>query len=170
MALVMPLAGKLSDRWGGGPLALIGVVVTTIASIPFVGGSIGTAVLAVVLQRALSGTHTLAGAASAYGTALWAAGGLTALAIVPCIILLRAERCAAAPACPRSARPAYPSGQRRHEPVVAQLLRRRAVQYPVAMVAAAHRAVARELAHGGGDGGTVSADKVGEALVAERQR
>ena len=35
MALVMPLAGKLTDRWGGGPLALIGVVVTTIASIPF---------------------------------------------------------------------------------------------------------------------------------------
>jgi EmrB/QacA subfamily drug resistance transporter len=149
MALVMPLAGKLSDRWGGGPLALFGVVVTTLAAIPFgsigahtpivglsiamlirgmgigfafmpamaeafaslerseladatpqlnvlqrVGGSIGTAVLAVVLQRALSGTHTLAAAASAYGTAFWAAGGLTALAIVPCIILLRAERAA----------------------------------------------------------------------------
>ena len=29
MALVMPLAGKLTDRWGGGPLALFGVVVTT---------------------------------------------------------------------------------------------------------------------------------------------
>jgi EmrB/QacA subfamily drug resistance transporter len=151
MALVMPLAGKLSDRWGGGPLALFGVVVTTLAAIPFgligahtpivglsiamlirgmgigfafmpamaaafaslerseladatpqlnvlqrVGGSIGTAVLAVVLQRALSGTHTLAAAASAYGTAFWAAGGLTALAIVPCIILLRAERAARA--------------------------------------------------------------------------
>jgi EmrB/QacA subfamily drug resistance transporter len=149
MALVMPLAGKLTDRWGGGPLALIGVVVTTIASIPFgligthtsifglsiamlvrgmgigfafmpamaaafaslerseladatpqlnvlqrVGGSIGTAVLAVVLQRALAGTHTLEGAAQAYGTAFWVAGGLTALAIVPCIVLLRAERAA----------------------------------------------------------------------------
>ena len=35
MALVMPLAGKLTDRWGGGPLALFGVVVTTIATIPF---------------------------------------------------------------------------------------------------------------------------------------
>jgi hypothetical protein len=61
-----------------------------------VGGSIGTAVLAVVLQRALSGVHTLAGAASAYGTAFWFATGLTALAIVPCIILLRAERAARA--------------------------------------------------------------------------
>ena len=28
MALVMPLAGKLTDRCGGGPLALFGVVVT----------------------------------------------------------------------------------------------------------------------------------------------
>src|SRR6476659_7824303 len=149
MALVMPLAGKLTDRWGGGPLALIGVVVTTIATIPFgligahtsifglsvamlvrgmgigfafmpamaaafaslerseladatpqlnvlqrVGGSIGTALLAVVLQRALVGVHTLEGAAQAYGTPFSGAGGLTALAIVPCIILLRAERAA----------------------------------------------------------------------------
>src|SRR5207302_512605 len=35
MALVMPLAGKLSDRMGGGPLALFGVIVTTLATIPF---------------------------------------------------------------------------------------------------------------------------------------
>lgn len=32
--------------------------------------------------------------ASAYGTAFWAATGLTVLAIVPCIILMRAERAA----------------------------------------------------------------------------
>jgi EmrB/QacA subfamily drug resistance transporter len=149
MALIMPLAGKLTDRWGGGPLALFGVIMTTITTIPFglisahtsvallsvamflrgmgigfafmpamtaafaslerdelpdatpqlnvlqrVGGSIGTAVLAVVLQRALSDTHTVAGAASAYGTAFWASAGLTALAIVPCIVLVRAERAA----------------------------------------------------------------------------
>ena len=147
MALVMPLAGKLTDRLGGGPLALFGVIVTTIATIPFgligahtsilwlsiamlvrgfgigfafmpamaaafaslerseladatpqlnvlqrVGGSIGTAVLAVVLERALIGAHTAAAAASAYGTAFWASGGLTALAIIPCIILTSAER------------------------------------------------------------------------------
>jgi hypothetical protein len=61
-----------------------------------VGGSIGTAVLAVVLQRALSGVHTLGGAASAYGTAFWFSAGLTALAIIPCIILVRAERAARA--------------------------------------------------------------------------
>ncbi len=35
MALVMPLAGKLTDRFGGGPLALIGVIVTTLATVPF---------------------------------------------------------------------------------------------------------------------------------------
>jgi EmrB/QacA subfamily drug resistance transporter len=151
MALVMPLAGKLSDRWGGGPLALFGVVVTALATIPFgmigahtsivwlsvamfvrgtgigfafmpamaaafaslerselahatpqlnvlqrVGGSIGTAVLAVVLQRALAGSHSSAGDAGAYGIAFWWAAGLTALAIVPCVILLRAERAARA--------------------------------------------------------------------------
>jgi EmrB/QacA subfamily drug resistance transporter len=151
MALIMPLAGKLTDRWGGGPLALIGVIVTTLATVPFglisvnssilglsiamfirgmgigfafmpamaaafasltraelpdatpqlnvlqrVGGSIGTAVLAVVLQRALVGTHTPAAAAAAYGTAFWVSAGLTALAIVPCIILVRAERAARA--------------------------------------------------------------------------
>jgi MFS family permease len=112
MALVMPLAGKLSDRHGGGPLALFGVILTTVTTIPFgfvgahtsiawlsvamfaprrrhrlrvhagdggrlrraraleladatpqlnvlqrVGGSIGTATLAVVLQRALVGAN-----------------------------------------------------------------------------------------------------------------
>jgi len=149
MAMLMPLAGKLTDRVGGGPLALIGVLVTTAATVPFgliaantsitwlsvtmlirgmgigfafmpamsaafasldrselpdatpqlnvlqrVGGSIGTAVLAVVLQRALTGTHTVSAAAAAYGTAFWVSAGLTALAIVPCIILMRAERAA----------------------------------------------------------------------------
>ena len=59
-----------------------------------VGGSIGIAVLAVVLQRGLDGAHSLSAAASAYGTAFWVAVGLTALAIVPCIVLLRAERAA----------------------------------------------------------------------------
>jgi hypothetical protein len=59
-----------------------------------VGGSIGTAVLAVVLQRALLGTHTLSAAASGYGTAFWWATGITALAIIPCVILTRAERAA----------------------------------------------------------------------------
>jgi EmrB/QacA subfamily drug resistance transporter len=147
--LVMPLAGKLTDRMGGGPLALFGVVLTTVATVPFgligahtsilwlcvamfvrgmgigfafmpamtaafaalerseladatpqlnvlqrVGGSLGTAVLAVVLQRALVGAHTLSAAASGYGTAFWAATALTAVAVLPCLVLMRAERAA----------------------------------------------------------------------------
>ena len=150
-ALAMPIAGKMSDRYGGGGLALFGVIVCTIATVPFgligahtsvvwlsfamfvrgigigfgflpamtaafaslerselssatpqlnviqrVGGSIGTAVLAVVLQRALSGAHTVSGAAAAYGTAFWFSAGMTALAIIPCVILMRAERAARA--------------------------------------------------------------------------
>jgi EmrB/QacA subfamily drug resistance transporter len=146
MALVMPLAGKLTERWGGGPVALAGVLMTTVTTIPFgligahtsvvslsvwmvlrgiglgfsfmpamtaafatlerhelshatpqlnvlnrVGGSIGTAILAVVLQRALTGAHTASASASAYGTAFWWSAGLTALAIVPCVVLTRAE-------------------------------------------------------------------------------
>jgi EmrB/QacA subfamily drug resistance transporter len=150
-AFAMPIAGKLTDRMGGGPLALFGVTLCTVATIPFaligahtsivwlsvvmfvrgigigfgfmpamaaafaslkrselssatpqlnvlqrVGGSIGTAVLAVVLQRGLTDVHTLSGAAHAYGTAFWASAGLSALAIIPCIILVRAERAARA--------------------------------------------------------------------------
>ena len=151
MALVMPFAGKLTDRMGGGPPALFGVILTTVTTIPFgligahtpigllsvamfvrgmgigfafmpamsaafasldrselpdatpqlnvlqrVGGSIGVAVLAVVLQRELAGAHTLSAAASAYGVAFWVSAAMTALAIIPCVILLRAEQAARA--------------------------------------------------------------------------
>jgi EmrB/QacA subfamily drug resistance transporter len=146
-ALSMPIAGKLTDRFGGGPLALVGVSITALMTIPFgfvgthtsivllsvamfirgtgigfgfmpamtaafaslerselsdatpqlnvlqrVGGSLGTAVLAVVLQRALAGAHTLPAQANAYGTAFWASALLAAVAFVPCLVLLRAER------------------------------------------------------------------------------
>ena len=151
MALVMPVAGRLTDRLGGGPLAVVGVTVTALATIPFgligahtsivwlscmmlvrgmgigfsfmpvmtaafaaldkselpdatpqlnvvqrIGGSLGTAILAVVLQRALTSAHTLSAAAAGYGTAFWVSGGLTALGILPAIILLQAERAARA--------------------------------------------------------------------------
>jgi EmrB/QacA subfamily drug resistance transporter len=144
MIVVLPLVGRLTDRYGGGPIALIGVIVTTLGTLPFsqvtdhtsywllsgasvvrgvgaglafmpamtaafaslhrselpdatpqmnvlqrVGGSIGTAVLAVVLQRALVGTTT---PAHAFATAFWWSVGITALAIIPCIVLVRAER------------------------------------------------------------------------------
>jgi MFS family permease len=148
-ALSMPLAGKLTDRFGGGPIALLGVTITAVGTIPFgligahtsivwlsvvmflrgtgigfgfmpamtaafaslkrselsdatpqlnvlqrVGGSVGTAVLAVVLQRALVGAHTVADQAAAYGTAFWASAIIAALGVGPCIMLLRAERAA----------------------------------------------------------------------------
>jgi hypothetical protein len=66
-----------------------------------VGGSIGVAVLAVVLQRGLLHAHGLAAQAGAYGTAFWWSVGLTAAAIVPCIVLLRAERRARITRSPR---------------------------------------------------------------------
>ena len=34
-AMAMPIAGKLTDRYGGGPLALFGVTLCTVATIPF---------------------------------------------------------------------------------------------------------------------------------------
>ena len=152
-ALMMPLSGRLTDRFGGGPLALFGVVVTAVTTIPFalvgahtsivwlcivmfargigvgfafmpafaaayttlsraeishatpqlntlqrLGGSLGIALLAVVLQRALVGKHTLAAQADAYGTAFWASVLLTAAAIIPCVILWRTEHRARAAA------------------------------------------------------------------------
>jgi hypothetical protein len=64
-----------------------------------VGGSIGTALLAVVLQRSLisAGPHPgPAAMAAAFGTAFWWSGGIAAVAIVPCLLLMRAERSIAA--------------------------------------------------------------------------
>jgi MFS family permease len=143
----MPFAGKLTDRHGGGMLALMGVFLTTVFTLPLaligahtsipylmammflrgigiafafvptmtaafaslrhselsdatpqlnviqrVGGSIGTAILAVVLDRAIAGAHSLSGDAAGFGTAFWWALGMTAFAMLPCIWLLLAER------------------------------------------------------------------------------
>ncbi|HMC49776.1 MAG TPA: MFS transporter, partial [Solirubrobacterales bacterium] len=57
-----------------------------------VGGAIGTAVLAVVLQRASADASTPAELAGAFGTAYWWAFGIATLAFIPCIVLLRAEQ------------------------------------------------------------------------------
>jgi hypothetical protein len=56
-----------------------------------VGGSIGTTVLAVVLERSLLHAHTATAAAHSYGTAFWWSVGLAALSIIPCVVLMRAE-------------------------------------------------------------------------------
>jgi MFS family permease len=148
MAFVMPFVGRLTDRIGGGPLVVFGVLLSALATIPLglvgahtsyvwlsavlvvrgvgigfafmpafvaafvalartelpdaapqlnvmmrVGGSIGVAVLAVVLARAqITEPHTAAGGAAAFGRAFWWSLGLTAVALVPGLALWQAER------------------------------------------------------------------------------
>ena len=48
-------------------------------------------VVAVVLATELRGADTTAAAADAYGTAFWWSVGMAALAVIPCVILMRAE-------------------------------------------------------------------------------
>ncbi|HXW76350.1 MAG TPA: DHA2 family efflux MFS transporter permease subunit, partial [Candidatus Eremiobacteraceae bacterium] len=124
--VAMPIANRLTERFGGGRVTLAGVSVLCASTVPLafigaytsilaislilvvrgvsiglcfmpamtaafgalrpeqisdatpqlnvlqrVGGAIGTAVLAVVLQRALTGAHTPEAMAHAYGTAYW---------------------------------------------------------------------------------------------------
>jgi hypothetical protein len=45
-----------------------------------------------VLQRALTGANGLSAQAGAYGAAFWWTTALTAAAVVPCLVLVRAER------------------------------------------------------------------------------
>ena len=147
MLLVMPVTGRLTERLGGGRLALTGVTVLCLSTIPLcfigtttsilgisivllirgvgiglafvpamsvafasmrpdqlsdatpqlnvvqrLGGAIGTAVLAVVLQRSAGAIHTPAKVAGAFGTAYTWSLALSALALIPCVLLMRAER------------------------------------------------------------------------------
>jgi EmrB/QacA subfamily drug resistance transporter len=142
----MPLAGRLTQRFGGGRVALCGVLILSASTVPLafvgahtsilfisltlvvrglgigmsfmpamtaafaalrpdqlsdatpqlnvlqrVGGSIGTAVLAVVLQRSSHHTHSLAGLAGAFGSTYWWALGISLFSIIPCLVLFRAE-------------------------------------------------------------------------------
>ncbi len=149
--VAMPIAGRLTERFGGGRVALVGVSVLCLSTIPlaFVGDStsivlislvlvvrgvsigmsfmpamtaafaamrpdqlsdatpqinvvmrlgsaVGVAVLAVVLQRASVGAAAHADPASAFDTAYWWALGIAVLSLIPCLMLLRAERPGAA--------------------------------------------------------------------------
>ena len=146
MLVAMPIAGRLTDRFGGGRVALVGVSVLCLSTIPFafigastsivaisavllvrgvgigfsfmpamttafaslrpdqlsdatpqlnvlqrIGGAIGTAVLAVVLQRASGHAPSTAHLAHAFNIAYWWSFGTAALGLIPCIVLLRAE-------------------------------------------------------------------------------
>jgi EmrB/QacA subfamily drug resistance transporter len=146
MLLVMPMMGRLTERFGGGRLALAGTLILSLATVPLgfvsadtskvaislvlvlrgvgigfafvpamsvafaamrpdqlsdatpqlnvvqrLGGAIGTAVLAVVLQRASGKAPTTAHLAHAFDSAYWWSLAIAALAVVPCVVLLRAE-------------------------------------------------------------------------------
>ena len=57
-----------------------------------VGGSLGTAVIAVVLQNQTSHATSLSAAASGFGNTYWWVMGVTLVAVVPCVMLMRIER------------------------------------------------------------------------------
>lgn len=146
--VAMPIAGRLTERFGGGRIALLGVSVLSLSTLPLafvtshtsivlfsavlvvrgvsiglsfmpamtaafaamrpdqlsdatpqinvlmrIGSAIGVAILAVVLQRASGGA--IVHPAHAFDTAYWWALGISATSLVPCLMLLRAERPAA---------------------------------------------------------------------------
>jgi EmrB/QacA subfamily drug resistance transporter len=145
--VAMPVAGRLTERFGGGRIALTGVSILCLSTIPLtlvgahtsfalisavlvvrgvsiglsfmpamtaafaslrpdqlsdatpqlntlmrIGGAIGTAILAVVLQRAGGHAHSPGHLAGAFDTAYWWAFGIAVFSLIPCLMLLRAER------------------------------------------------------------------------------
>jgi EmrB/QacA subfamily drug resistance transporter len=165
MLLVMPLVGRVTERYGGGRVAIGGVLLLCLGTIPLafvgmstsilyislvlllrgvgigfafvpamsaafaalrpdqlsdatpqlnvlqrIGGAIGTAVLAVVLERASGGAASVAHLASAFDTAYWWSLGIAALALIPCVVLLRAES-------PRALSPAAANAEATAEPL-----------------------------------------------------
>jgi EmrB/QacA subfamily drug resistance transporter len=164
--IAMPLASRLTQRFSGGRVALTGVSLLCLSTLPFTfigadtsivaislvlvvrglsiglcfmpamsaafsamrpeqisdatpqinalqrtGGAIGTAVLAVVLQRAGIHAHSPAELADAFNTAYWWALGIAALSLIPCLMLLRAEHPRA-----QSARESRPGSEAAVEP------------------------------------------------------
>jgi EmrB/QacA subfamily drug resistance transporter len=150
-ALAMGVAGRLTDRIGGGRVAVAGLAIMTLATVPLawvgadtsywligavlvlrgfgtgasimplmaaafatlrpedirhatpqlnvlqrIGGSIGTAILTVVLSQGLTdaaaGTGGAQAAAGAFGHAYWWAVAVTAFAILPAVYLAIGER------------------------------------------------------------------------------
>lgn len=146
-ALAMFVSGRLSDRFGGGPIAVAGIAILAVSTIPFafigandsyvllsaflmlrgfgigtsimpamsaayavltpeeitnatpqltvlqrVGGSVGTAILSVVLANNLQGRRTPAAAADAFGSTYWWALAVALVAAVPALVLVQVER------------------------------------------------------------------------------
>jgi hypothetical protein len=57
-----------------------------------VGGSLGTAIIAVVLQGHIRAAHSQAAAASGFAHTYWWVMGVTLAALVPTLLLVRIER------------------------------------------------------------------------------
>ena len=57
-----------------------------------VGGSLGTAIIAVILQHNLTGAHTAQAAAAGFGHTYWWVMGATLVGLVPTLLLARIER------------------------------------------------------------------------------
>jgi EmrB/QacA subfamily drug resistance transporter len=146
MLCVMPMTGRLTERFGGGRVAIVGVLLLSLTTVPLafvaastsiasislvllargvgiglafvpamsaafaslrpeqlsdatpqlnvlqrIGGAIGTAVLAVVLQRATGTSHAPAHLAKAFDKAYWWSVGICVASLIPCLALLRAE-------------------------------------------------------------------------------
>ena len=146
MLAIGPFNGRLTQRFGAGRVAIVGVSILCLSTVPLafvgadssilgislvlalrglgiglsfmptmtaafaslrkdqlsdatpqmnvlqrLGGAIGTAVLAVVLQRSGAGAHSSAELASAFDTAYWWSLGIALLSLIPCVVLLRAE-------------------------------------------------------------------------------
>jgi EmrB/QacA subfamily drug resistance transporter len=145
--IAMPIAGRLTERFGGGRIAIAGVTTLCLSTLPlaFVGAStsevlislvlvvrglsigfsfmpamtaafsvmrpdqlsdatpqlnvvmrlgsaVGVAVLAVVLQRASAHAHGKPALAHAFAHTYWWGLGIAVLSLIPCLLLLRAER------------------------------------------------------------------------------
>jgi EmrB/QacA subfamily drug resistance transporter len=143
--VAMPIAGRLTDRFGGGRIALVGVSILCLSTLPLafvgphtsivglsallvvrgvsiglsfmpamtaafasmrpdqlsdatpqinvlmrLGSAIGVAILAVVLERASGGASVHP--AHAFDTAYWWGLGIAVASLIPCLMLLRAER------------------------------------------------------------------------------
>jgi EmrB/QacA subfamily drug resistance transporter len=57
-----------------------------------VGGSLGTALIAVILQHNLTGAHTASAAAAGFGETYWWVMGVTLVGTMPTLVLARIER------------------------------------------------------------------------------
>jgi EmrB/QacA subfamily drug resistance transporter len=93
-ATIMP---SMSAAYAGLTHAQMPRATSAINAIQRIAGSLGTALLAVVLQRALRGEHTADAQAAAFASTFWVALALTAAALVPALFLPGRWRAAAGP-------------------------------------------------------------------------